>query len=85
VIYAPDVAVLKGKTVKAAAASHTPTFHTVPIPAPLMDPHRRITLCVDFFFVQGHTFYHTISRDIGFRTVSFVPDRLFKTILIGSP
>jgi hypothetical protein len=36
---------------------------------------------LNFFFVQGHAFYHTISRDIGFRTVSPVPDRTFKTIL----
>jgi hypothetical protein len=78
-IYGPDIAVIKGKTVKTTAAPHTPTFQAVPIPAPLIE--RRVTLCIDFFFVQGHAFIHTISRDIGFRTVSPVPDRSFKTIL----
>ena len=80
-IYGPDIAALKGKTIKGAAASRTATFQAVPIPAPLIDPQQRITLCMDFFFVHGHAFYHTISRDIGFRTVSTVPDRSFKTIL----
>jgi hypothetical protein len=30
---------------------------------------------VDFFFVQGIPFFHTISRGIGFRSVRQVPDR----------
>ena len=34
-----------------------------------------------FFFAQGHPFFHTISRDIGFRTVAAVPDRSYGTIL----
>ena len=32
VIYGPDIAVLKGKTTRAAAAAHVPTFEAVPIP-----------------------------------------------------
>jgi hypothetical protein len=40
-----------------------------------------VTLCVDFFFVQGIGFLHTISRNIGFRTIAPVPDRSRKTIL----
>ena len=81
IIYGPDVATLKGKTTKAHAAPRTPTFQYTPIPAPILGKHRNVTLCMDFFFVQGHAFYHTISRDIGFRTVSSVPDRKLKTIL----
>jgi hypothetical protein len=40
-----------------------------------------VTLCADFFYVQRIPFFHTISRDLGFRTVSFVPNREKPTIL----
>ena len=40
-----------------------------------------MTLCADFFFVQGLPFFHTISRGIGFRTADLVPDRTKTTIL----
>ena len=79
-IYGPDVAALKGKMTRAAAAPRAPTFEAVPLPAPITAHHRNITLCVDFF-VQGIGFLHTISRGIGFRTVSTIPDRTHKTIL----
>jgi Zinc knuckle len=80
-IYGPDIAVLKGKTTRSSPAPRAPTFEAVPIPAPVLAHHRNVTLCADFFFVQGICFLHTISRDIGFRTVKYVPDRTHKTIL----
>jgi hypothetical protein len=80
-IYGPDIAAIKGKTTRTHAAPRAPTFEAVPIPAPILQHHRRITLCVDFFFVQGLPSLHTISRDIGFRTVRPVTDRSKQTIL----
>ncbi len=80
-IYGPDVAALKGKTVRSEAAPRAPTFEAVPLPAPITLHHRNVTLCADFFFVQGIGFLHTISRGIGFRTVTPVADRTHKTIL----
>lgn len=81
IIYGPDIAVIKGKTTRSDAAPRAPTFVAEPIPAPILKHHRNVTLCADFFFVQGLPFYHTISRDIGFRTVSHVSDRTKSTIL----
>ena len=81
VIYGPDIATIKGKTTKSAAAPRAPTFVATPLPAPILEYHRNVTLCLDFFFVQGIAFYHTISRGIGFRTVSPVPDCSKSTIL----
>ena len=80
-IYGPDVAVLKGKMTRSRASPRAPTFEAVPIPAPLLQHQRNVTLCVDFFFVQGIGFLHTISRGIGFRTVAPIVDRSHKTIL----
>jgi hypothetical protein len=76
-IYGPDIASLK----RAGAVPRAPTFTAVPLPLPVLAHHGNVTLCVDFFFVQGIGFLHTISRGIGFRTVAPVPGRSRKTIL----
>ena len=81
IIYGPDVATIKGTTTRIAAAGHVPTFVAVPIPAPVLEHHANVTLCVDFFFVQGIGFLHTISRGIGFRTATLISDRNKTTIL----
>ena len=79
-IYGPDIAVLKGKSIK-GHAQHVPTFSSIDIPSPILDDHHRVTLCMDFFYVQGIPFLHTISRKLKFRTVSQVPDRSKETML----
>jgi hypothetical protein len=81
IIYGPDIATLKGKTTRSTAAPRAPTFVAEPIPAPILEHHRVVTLCVDFFFVQGIPFFHTISRGIGFRTAHPVGDRTKATIM----
>lgn len=80
-IYGPDIATLKGKTTRSSAASHRPSFQAVPIPAPILDHHIHVTLCIDHFFVQGLPFFHSISRGICFRTVKHVPNRRKATML----
>jgi hypothetical protein len=81
IIYGPDLATIKGKTTRSGAAPHVPTFHAVPIPAHIVTHHRDLTLCMDFLFVQGMAFMHSISHKIGFRTVAQVPNRSKATIL----
>jgi hypothetical protein len=80
-IYGPDLAAIKGKTTRSTPAPHVPTFQAVPIPAHIATHHRDLTLCVDFFFVQGMVFLHSISRKIGFRTMAQVPNRSKAIIL----
>ena len=81
IIYGPDIAVLKGKTTRSEAAARVPTFEAVAIPPPILKHHRGITVCADFFYVQGLLFFHTISRGVGFRTVRSVSDRSKPVIL----
>jgi hypothetical protein len=50
VIYGPDVPALKGKSTKSPAIQ-VPTFTPVPIPAPILQDHADVTLCMDFFFL----------------------------------
>jgi hypothetical protein len=58
-IFGPDVAVLKGKTTIGQPAPHKPSFVSVPIPAPILQHHQNVTLCVDFFCTGSiiSTFY----------------------------
>jgi hypothetical protein len=56
-IYGPDIAVLKGKMTRTAAAPRAPTFEAVPIPAPILEHHRNVTLCVDIFLFKASPFY----------------------------
>jgi hypothetical protein len=80
IIYGHDIATLKGKSTK-TPAKHVPTFMPIPVPLPILEDHKDVTLCVDFFYVQGHPFFHTISRKIKFRTVSDVKNQKKETIL----
>ncbi len=72
---------LKGKTTRSAAAPRAPTFEATFIPPSILEHHRNVTLCADFFFVQGISFFHTIARGIGFRTAPAVTDRSKPTII----
>jgi hypothetical protein len=69
VIYGPDLATLKGKTTR-QNGQHVPSITPIPLPDYVREHHNNITLCIDIFFVQGQRFFHTISRDIKFRTVN---------------
>ena len=79
-IYGPDLANIKGHTTK-RKGSHIPSFAPLTLPSYIIKHHRKITLCVDIFYVQGITFFHSISRKIKFRTASHIPNRKSATIL----
>ena len=80
-IYGADTAYLKGKTTQRPALPHVPTTVTAPLPDFIEAHHRDVTLCVDFFFVQGMAFLHVISRKIGFRSCTVMANRSKATIL----
>ena len=80
-IYGPDVASLKGKTTRTGNAPRVPALAVTPLPPHISSHYRNVVLCVDFLFVQGYPFLHTISRDLQFRTIATVPNRTHATIL----
>jgi hypothetical protein len=43
--------------------------HLLAVPPPIAEHHHNVSLCVDYFFVNGLSFLHTISRNIKFRLV----------------
>jgi len=60
---------LPGKVTKGPSV-HVPTFVPVQLPAPILEHHCNVTLCMDIFYVQGLPFFHTISHKIQFHTVA---------------
>ena len=51
------------------------------IPRDVYEDMKHVTLCVDFHYVNGVTVFHSISRKIGYRTVSFPTNRSAGSIL----
>ena len=84
-IYGNDVAYLKGTRTDRPPAPHVPTFIPCDLPPHILQHHRDITLCVDFYYVQRQAFLHTIDRNIGFRRSIPIPDRTRRTILKHLP
>ncbi|KAI2512761.1 Reverse transcriptase (RNA-dependent DNA polymerase) [Fragilaria crotonensis] len=62
IIYGPDVATIKGKTTHSHAAPRAPTFIAEHIPAAILEHHRDVTLCVDFFCPGTPIPPHHLSR-----------------------
>jgi hypothetical protein len=80
-IYGPDIATLKGKTVKRQNKG-IPNYQPVRIPAPIVAKYRNIRLFMDIFWVNGSPFFHTISQSIKFRTVAPIANRTKRTLLM---
>ena len=79
-IYGPDLASVKGKRVR-KPPKHVPVVVLIPLPSSIAKFHSTVTLCVDFFFVNGNPFFHSIGRNIKFRTVHPTQNRKKPTIL----
>jgi hypothetical protein len=81
-IYGPELATIKGKTTRTKPFS-VPASTFTPIPKSVLDHHKHITLAIDFFYVCGIPFLHSISHGYNFRTVESTKNRTKKTMLNG--
>jgi hypothetical protein len=80
-IYGPDVATLKGKTVKKQNRG-IPNYQAVQIPAPVIAQYNNVRLFVDIFWVNKSPYFHTILEWIKFCTVSAISNRYKRTLLM---
>ena len=80
-IYGPDIATLKGKTVK-KQNSAIPNYQASQIPTPIIAQYPNVRLFIDVFWVNGKPYLHTISEWIKFRTVAAIPNRSKRTLLV---
>ena len=81
-IWGPETAVVKGKTTR-IGPKHIPDAKILPLPQTIRDFHSKVTLCVDFFYVNGIPILHTISRSFKFRTVEETSDRSLRAMVNG--
>jgi len=72
-IYGPLAAMIQGKSTR-RTAGRIPDTHLLPVPRKIYDEHKYVTICIDHFFVQGIGFFHTISKNLKFRTIEQVDD-----------
>ena len=49
------------------------------MPPKILAAHKQVTLCIDYFFIDGLTFFITVSRNIHFITVENVMERTILT------
>ena len=73
-IYGPPLPPIKGRS-KYRAAPRVTTHDEIPLPRQVYEDLKHVTLCADFYFVNGITVFHTISRKINYCTVSFPASR----------
>jgi len=81
-INGPKIAILKGET-KRKQPLHVPHLYSVPLPKSINDHHSIIDLYVDFFYVHGIPFLHSISENYQFRTVEATRGRSKADMLAG--
>ena len=72
-IFGPDVATVKGKTTRRKSKPYV--RDVVSIPPELIQAQRNVHLCMDTMFVNGMPFLTTISKNIYYRTATFVTAR----------
>lgn len=79
-IYGPPIPPIKGRT-RYEESARVREQEVVQIPTELYDDLKDVTLCMDFHFVNGIAVFHTISRKIVYRTVSFPNTRSKNSIM----
>ena len=69
-IYGPPLPPIKGRT-RYQASQRVQATDIVQIPRSMYEELKDAVLCADFYYVNGVTVFHTITRKIDYRTVSF--------------
>ena len=69
-IYGPPLPAVKGRT-RYQESPRVQDTDIIQIPTALYEDLKHVTLCADFHYVNGVTVFHSISRRLDYRTVSF--------------
>ncbi len=79
-IWGPNLASLRGKTVRRTPAPVVVEY--VAVPKLVINRNKTVTLAADVFFVDGTGFLMTVSRNIKFITAEYVATRTAKNLSI---
>jgi hypothetical protein len=77
-IWGPNIAALKGKTIRTTPPPVVQDF--VEVPKDIMENNKEVTLAMDVFFVNHIPFLLTVSRNLGFTTVGHLQNKTMKCI-----
>ena len=80
-ILGPNLGSLKGKTPHQKSLL-APTVVTS-VPRPIMLKYRDVSIAIDFMFINKIPFFMTMSHDLKFGTVEFVPSKSQKTFMVA--
>ena len=73
-IYGPPLPPIKGRT-RYQSSPRVQEKDIIQIPKALYDDLKHVVLCADFYYVNGVTVFHSISRRLDYRAVSFPKSR----------
>ena len=79
-VYGPDVAKLKGRVTRQQPA-HVPTKHLIPLPMHIRSWHRRVTLCIDIFYINKISFFLTTARNLKTITIQSMKSESYGQML----
>ena len=79
-IYGPPVPYVQGHMVRSKPQIHE-KVEKIPLPLMIEQHHSRVSIAIDFFFVNGNIFFHTKSYKINFTTAQYCTSRSLKTIM----
>ncbi len=80
-IFGPDLAGVKGRTVRQPPDSVTTNY--VQIPRVLLERHQRVTLAVAIMFVNGVLFLVSVARGLNLVTAEHMPTKTAKQLAAG--
>ena len=82
-VYGKDTSTIKGKT-KRQTPNHIANPKLINLPVYILKWHLDITLCIDTFYINEMSFFHTISWNIQSRTVQYIPVENQETLVQGT-
>ena len=78
-IYGKDISTLKGKSTR---TKPIPKVRDVlEIPKALLLKHQNVELCADIMYIQNMSFLTTISKNIMYCTIEWIPDKTTTTMM----
>ena len=78
-IYGKDISTLKGKSTRTKPVPKV--NDVIEIPKALLRKHQNVKLCADIMYIQNMPFLTTISKNIAYRTIQWIPDKTTETLM----
>jgi len=78
-IFGPAKPLLQGTMIRQKPTVNK--IEKIPLPLPISTHHSSLSLCIDFFYMNGHAFLTSKSRKLNFTTAKYHQTRSMKSII----